>query len=77
MAGGQNDLSRQRQSRSHSFEHYLKFWDEEGEQEHQHRQGERQKHGRVKHGRHDLRAQVLFARLDIRNLRQDKVQESA
>ena len=77
MADADDDLRDQRQRTVDARENLLEFRDEEHQQDRQHDQREHEQDARIHHRRHDLRFQLLFARLKIGDLRQHHVEKSA
>src|SRR5581483_9189651 len=78
MAGGDDDPREQwEMSAGERVEHFLKARDEEHHQKHEHTQCEEEQDQRIKHRAHHFGAEFLFPRLEIGDLREHKVQESA
>ncbi len=77
MARGDDDLRDERQRAVDLREHPLELRDEKRQQHDQHHHRQHQQDARIQHRRHDLRFQVLFARLKFRDLRQHHVEKSA
>ena len=77
VAGFHNDAGDERQLGMKAFEHFLKARNKEHHQEDENADGQEEQNHRIEHGRHDLAAQIPFAQLEIGNLRQHQVEETA
>ena len=77
VARADDDLRDERQRAVELREHRLEFRDEKRQQHNQHDDRQHKQNAGIQHRRHDLRFQVLFARLKFRDLRQHHVEKPA
>src|SRR5262245_21217001 len=77
MAGTENNQRGQGECVAQAVENHLKLWNKEGEVENQNGQCEEEQHARIKHGGCDLGFEIFLASLEISDLSQNQIEESA